>query len=97
MGDGEDEIVSDTGFALASGNWEPNRVKADQYNADLNFVQTGAQDHFYTDSFKEDHPNKIKNAFYQRGEENDAMNAMLEFNEIDNFNPRAQARLAKYI
>jgi len=24
------------------------------------------------------------------------MNVALEFNEIDNFNPRAQARLAKY-
>jgi hypothetical protein len=29
MGDEEDEIVSDTGFALASGVWEPNRFKND--------------------------------------------------------------------
>jgi len=26
----------------------------------------------------------------------DAMNMQVEFNEIDNYNPRAQARLAKY-
>ena len=26
----------------------------------------------------------------------DVMNMMLEYNEIDNYNPRAQARLAKY-
>lgn len=48
MGDEEDEIVSDTGFALASGVWEPNRYKNDQYNAGLNFVQLAAEDHFYT-------------------------------------------------
>jgi len=29
MGDEEDEIVSDTGFALSSGIWEPNRFKND--------------------------------------------------------------------
>jgi hypothetical protein len=71
MGDGEDEIVSDTGFALASGVWEPNRYKNDQYGASLNFVQTGAEnmDHFYTQEFEENHPHKIKNAFYQRGED----------------------------
>jgi hypothetical protein len=28
MGDGEDEIVSDSGFALASGIWADNSVKA---------------------------------------------------------------------
>ena len=53
-------------------------------------------DHFYTQDFKEAHPHHLKNAFYQRGEEQDAMNIALEFNEIDNYNPRAQARLAKY-
>ena len=95
MGDGEDEIVSDTGFALASGNWEPNQYRF-HYVPSLNFVQTDAQDHFYTDSFKEDHPEKVKNAFYTRGESEDVENLMLSFNEIDNYNPRAQARLAKY-
>ena len=29
MGDGEDEIVEDNGFALAGGNWMDNSVKAD--------------------------------------------------------------------
>jgi len=54
------------------------------------------KDHFYTDGFKEDHPHKLKNSFYQRGEDTDVMNLQVEYNEIDNYNPRAQARLAKY-
>jgi hypothetical protein len=58
------------------------------------FLQTG--DHFYTEEFKEAHPHKVKNAFYQRGEAIDTTNMQLEYNEIDNYNPRAQARLAKY-
>jgi hypothetical protein len=29
MGDEDDEIVSDTGFGLASGNWADNSVIAD--------------------------------------------------------------------
>lgn len=58
------------------------------------FLQTG--DHFYTGEYKENHPHKLKNAFYQRGDQEDTMNMQLEFNEIDNYNPRAQARLAKY-
>jgi len=53
-------------------------------------------DHFYTQEFAEAHPHKVKDAFYQRGQAEDAMNMQLEFNEIDNYNPRAQARLAKY-
>lgn len=63
MGDGEDEIVSDTGFALASGNWEPNQYRL-HYVPSLNFVQTDAEDHFYTSEFEENHPHKVKNAFY---------------------------------
>jgi len=94
MGDEEDEIVSDTGFALASGVWEPNKYKNDQYNKEINYLQL--DDHFYTEDFKEAHPHHLKNAFYQRGEDQDVMNMQLEYNEIDNYNPRAQARLAKY-
>jgi len=98
MGDEEDEIVSDTGFALAAGNWEPNQYRK-AYVKELDFVQLDADmgDHFYTEDFKEAHPHKLKNAFYQRGEEQDVMNIALEYNEIDNYNPRAQARLARYI
>jgi hypothetical protein len=55
-----------------------------------------AADHFFTDDFKEDHPNKIQDAFYKRGEQEDVWNVQLEMNEIDNYNPRAQARLARY-
>jgi len=95
MGDEEDEVVSDTGFALASGNWEPNQYRF-HYTPELNFVQTDAEDHFYTSDFMENHPSKVKNAFYQRGEDQDVMNIALEYNEIDNYNPRAQARLARY-
>lgn len=29
MGDGEDEVVTDSGFALAGGIWADNSVKAD--------------------------------------------------------------------
>lgn len=54
------------------------------------------QDHFFTEQFKEDHPHKVKNAFYQRGDTPDVENIQIEYNEIDNYNPRAQARLAKY-
>ena len=34
LGDGEDEIVTDNGFALAGGNWagDENNVKAGQYD-----------------------------------------------------------------
>lgn len=66
MGDGEDEVVSDTGFALASGNWQPNLYTKNHYDPDLMFLQT--EDHFYTQDFAENHPHKLKNAFYQRGE-----------------------------
>lgn len=38
MGDGEDEIVSDTGFALASGNWQPNLYTKNHYDPDLMFL-----------------------------------------------------------
>jgi hypothetical protein len=97
MGDAEDEVVMDSGFALSSGIWEPNQYRF-HYTPELNFVQTDSKidDHFYTDDFKEAHPSKLKNAFYQRGESEDIVNLMLEYNEIDNYNPRAQARLAKY-
>jgi len=37
MGDENDEIVSDTGFALASGNWQPN-LYTKSYNDELQFV-----------------------------------------------------------
>merc|ERR1711920_303609 len=94
MGDADDEIVSDTGFALASGNWQPNNYTKNHYDPDLMFLQT--EDHFYTEEFKEAHPHKVKNAFYQRVDSMDTMNMQLEYNEIDNYNPRAQARLAKY-
>ena len=39
LGDEEDEIVSDTGFALASGNIFPNRYTNDQYVKEINFLQ----------------------------------------------------------
>lgn len=52
------------------------------------------KDHFFTEDFKNDHPHKLKNAFYQRGDEADVEN--MQMNEIDNYNPRAQARLARY-
>jgi len=34
LGDGEDEVVTDNGFALAGGNWagDENNVKAGQYD-----------------------------------------------------------------
>jgi len=38
LGDEEDEIVSDTGFALASGNWQPNRYTKNQYEKEIDFV-----------------------------------------------------------
>jgi len=98
MGDEEDEVVSDSGFALAGGIWEPNKYKNDQYKESLLFVQLNAEngDHFYTEDFEEAHPHKVKNAFFERGDEPDIMNIALEYNEIDNYNPRAQARLARY-
>jgi len=96
MGDGEDEVVQDSGFALSSGIWQPNLYTKNHYDPDLMFLQTGAEDHFYTEEYKENHPHKVKNAFYQRGEAEDVTNMQLEYNEIDNYNPRAQARLAKY-
>merc|ERR1711981_67941 len=58
MGDAEDEVVMDSGFALASGIWEPNQYRF-HYTPELNFVQLDAEDHFYTQQFMEDHPNKI--------------------------------------
>lgn len=50
LGDGEDEVVTDNGFALSSGNWDPNNWTANQYDEDLLFIQTKAmeKDHFYT-------------------------------------------------
>lgn len=39
MGDGEDEIVFDSGFALSSGIWADNSVIAAQYLPELDFVQ----------------------------------------------------------
>merc|ERR1719265_795695 len=43
MGDGEDEVVFDSGFALAGGIWANNAYKNDQYGGDLLFAQTGSQ------------------------------------------------------
>lgn len=71
-----------------------NSYTKNLYDPDLAFVQL--DDHFFTEEFKEAHPHKVKNAFYQRGQEEDVMNMQLEYNEIDNYNPGAQARLAKY-
>lgn len=80
----------------------PNRIKnqfaeALPTDSDTMYAQVEQknQDHFYTANFKGDHPNKVMNAFYARGEEEDVEN--MQFNEIDNYNPRAQARLAKYM
>jgi len=68
MGDGEDEIVFDSGFALAGGLWANNAYKNDQYGGDLLFAQTGSemesQDLFLTEGFKNDHPTRIRNALY---------------------------------
>ena len=65
---------------------------------DTMYAQMGEmeQDHFFTQTYTEDHPHKLKNAFYERGSAEDVENMQLEYNEIDNYNPRAQARLAKY-
>lgn len=43
---------------------------------DTMFLQMGQmeQDHFFTDDFKADHPSKILNALYQRGDDEDVMN-----------------------
>lgn len=38
MGDGSDEIVDDSGFALSSGIWAPAYYTKNQYDQDLNFV-----------------------------------------------------------
>merc|ERR1719487_2943638 len=57
MGDEEDEVVSDTGFALASGNWQPNLYTKNHYDPDLMFLQI--DDHFYTEDYKEAHPHKL--------------------------------------
>ena len=56
------------------------------------------QDHFFTQEFTENHPHKLVNAFWQRGDAPDIENLQtaVEFNEIDNYNPAAQDRLAKY-
>lgn len=67
----------DNGFGLSSGNWAPNAWTANQYKGSLNdFVQLNEmeQDHFYTESFKEEHPHKITNSFYKRGEDEDVEN-----------------------
>lgn len=40
LGDGSDEIVTDNGFALASGNWMDNKWKANHYDPDLMFLMT---------------------------------------------------------
>lgn len=39
MGDGSDEIVEDSGFALSSGIWAPAGYTKNQYEPELNFVQ----------------------------------------------------------
>lgn len=58
-------------------------------NGEVMLTQTG--DHFYTDDFKAAHPHKVVNQFYQRDQyAEDIMNMQVEYNEIDNFNPRAQ-------
>jgi len=55
MGDGEDEIVTDNGFALAGGNWAgaENKFKNDQYAA-WTMLQTDSQmgDLFLTEDYK---------------------------------------------
>ena len=72
----------DNGFGLASGNWANNAWKANLYKGSLNdFVQT-------------DSTVRIPDAMSQ---DLDHTDLQLEFNEIDNYNPGAQARLAKYI
>jgi hypothetical protein len=65
---------------------------------DTMYAQLGQmeQDHFFTEEFTTEHPHKLQNAFWSRGEAQDIENLQLEYNEIDNYNPRAQARLAKY-
>jgi len=61
-------------------------------------VLTQTEDHFFTDEFKETHPHKIVNEFYQKNKDTpDVINMQLDLNEIDNYNPGAQARLAKYM
>lgn len=58
MGDGEDEVVFDSGFALSGGIWADNGyhgARNDQYIPELNFVQTGSEtsskDLFMTQKF----------------------------------------------
>jgi hypothetical protein len=67
---------------------------------DTMYAQLGQmeQDHFFTEDFTQEHPHKLSNAFYVRGDAPDIENLQInmEYNEIDNYNPGAQARLAKY-
>lgn len=55
------------------------------------------KDHFYTSEFEEEHPNKIPNAFYERGTKEDVMNVYLADNEIDGYSEDAENLLAKFI
>lgn len=84
MGDGEDEIVFDGGFALAGGIWADNSYKNDQYMPSLNdFLQT--KDLFLTNDFKESHPNRIPNAMFQGTTDPDTMLIQMEEMEKDHF------------
>jgi len=67
---------------------QPLDVAKDTMYAQIDSME---QDHFFTEDYKTEHPHKLKNSFYQRGDAPDVENLQLdlEYNEIDNYNPRA--------
>ena len=89
LGDPSDPVVMDNGFGLASGNWADNSWKANHYKGSLNdFVQTESQegDLFLTQTFKDEHPRRIRNAMSKPLDKAvDTMYAQLDELEQDHF------------
>jgi len=81
----------DNGFGLAAGNWMPNTWDMNQYKGSLkDFVQVDDKlnngDLFLTETFKEEHPGRIMNAFSKPLDKaSDTMYAQMEEMEQDHF------------
>jgi len=71
MGDEDDEIVSDTGFALASGNWQPNHYTKNHYDPDLMFLMTQHHEHMKKQHKKKHHHHPHNRQNVQLAKESD--------------------------
>jgi len=61
LGDGSDEIVTDNGFALASGNWADNKWTRNHYDPDLMFLMTQHHEHLKNKRRHHKHPHNKEN------------------------------------